>query len=254
MKNKLTLLLMSGLLLLSIIASISIISNVVAIGEDEYIIYETYEDKWTLLIQAHAPRYGSTEGTSSWSYRSKYVIGPWSTTSNVYHSVTLMPEDGRCVARFQLARWVYQYVLVGPLNGEHYEDRWFIDQTFNWYKTINIYGNSVNTCEDDVEQPSQSNGYYFIKFQSRYSSQDRREDNDSDSSYTITVSVSSGSGIALGLTVVINVNGHQGTGTFGLYNNAYSTWTYKYTFGPHHSWFIDYLGTTQYLWTFKLNY
>lgn len=219
----------------------------------ETIIYSTREDKWTLLIQAHAPRYGATSGQTNWGYRTDFYVGPFSTSSSVSHSATLFPADGLCMARFQLCRWEYRYVFVeqGPFNGHSswYEERWVIIQRFDQWLATNIYGGSTSTCSDDLEFFS-AYGYESITFKSRYMTQDRSEINDADSWQELTVSAGAYTTIVALIPMSVEVNYYIGTGTFRISNAWGSTWTYKYRLGPHHAWYIDYLGSTQCIWAF----
>jgi hypothetical protein len=219
----------------------------------ETIIYSTRENKWTLLIQAHAPRYGETSGQAHWGYRADFYIGPFSTYSSVSHSDTLLPTNGQCMARFQLCRWEYRCVFVeqGPFNGHSswYEDRWIIIQRFDQWYTTNIYGGSTSTCSDDLEFLS-AYGYESNTFNSRYMTQDRGEINDADDWHEHTVTADAFRAIGAAISVSVEVNYYTGTGTFGVTNTWFSTWTYKYRFGPHHAWYCDYLGSTQCIWAF----
>ncbi len=221
--------------------------NVEPAGIEEY-----YEWKWTLLIQAHSPKYGKTEGTTGWSYKSTYVVGPYGSTSSLSHSVTLLPEDGKCVGRFQLAEWKYVHVYQPrPPTHRRY---WYIVNTQNWFVTLDIHNSSTTTCSDDVESISWS-GYNSIRYTARYVNQDRREDNPSSSWYYITLSANAGSVIQADVSISVQVkNLTVGIGVFKLENIDTQTWIYKYWFGPQHSWSIDYLDSTGRLWAFKLNW
>ena len=249
-KSEICLLMMS--FLVTVMLAPTLVPSVMA-SRIETIVYSTQEDKWTLLIQAHAPLYGETAGTASWGYAAHFRIGPVGSFSSVEHSVTLFPYDGRCGARFQLCRWEFQVVFVeeGPFNGHNswIEERWVIVKRLGNYLTRNIYDGSRSYCSDDQESFS-AYGYESIEFQSRYVNAEWTETNDSDFWMEREVSVGWLGYIGLGISVEVEVGGFTGTGSFGLRNNLFSTWTYKYRFGPHHSWYVDRLCSSSCVWTF----
>jgi|GEM_PF-2535066 hypothetical protein len=213
---------------------------------------EAYEWKWTLLIQAHSPKYGNTEGTSTWSYESIYVVGALGSTSSLSHGATLLPSDGSCAARFQLAYWKYER-WDNPRLGTTRE-YWRIVQTQNWFIVCDIHDGSVTSCSDDLESITYS-GYNSISYTARYKSQDRIEDNPSSSWYYVTVSAGSGSLIEADLRITVSVQGGGiSTGVFKLKNTNSNTWVYKYKFGPQHSWSIDYLDSNGLIWAFSLRW
>lgn len=213
---------------------------------------EAYEWKWTLLIQAHSPKYGYTEGTLAWSYKSIYVVGILGSTSSLSHGATLLPSDGKCVARFQLAYWKYE-CWDNPRLGTTRE-YWKIVQTQNWFIVCDIHDGSTTTCSDDLGSITFS-GYNSIGYAARYVNEDRREDNLSSSWYYVTVSASSGSLIVIDLRITVNVKGGGvGFGVLKVENTNSYTWIYKYWFAPQHSWSIDYLDSNGLIWAFNLRW
>lgn len=211
---------------------------------------DTYasEWKWTLLTQAHAPKYGKTEITTTNSYEIMYVIGSQGSESRISHGVTLLPNDGQCIARFQMALWQYHlwYFLWIPI------EEWTIISTQEWRVTYNIYGYSAYTCEDDLESINYA-GCNSVQYAARYVSIEGREDNPSGAWYYVTRTELAGEIIQEDVTVTVGVPGvGMGVGVYHLKNTATTEWVYRYWFGPGYSWLIDYLDYKQNLWVFKI--
>jgi len=208
-----------------------------------------YEWKWTLLIEAHSPKYGYTEGTATWSYKTTLVVGVYGSSSSISHGSTLFPSDGTCVARFRLCKWKYE-MWDNPRIGTT-RKYWTIVEKQEWYVNWNIHDGSTTTCSDDVESMTYC-GYDSIVYAARYVSRDRTEDNPSSSWYCETVSASKGSLITVDIRITVAVKyGGVGVGVFKLQNTDSSTWIYKYYFGPHHYWYIDYLDSKHLVWAFQ---
>lgn len=213
-----------------------------------YVVYRE-EWKWTPIIQVHAPRYGYAQGTVAFSSTASFTVytGPGSIgyTSYASGAVDLYPDDGKCLAYFQLCLWRHEY---DPIIGD---DVVRIADKQNWFVTLNIHDGSRDTCEDDLEEVSWS-GYTSVRFKSRYTSWDHKEDNPSNGWTARTVSVGSGGTFALGPVTVV-IEGVAFTGTFEMTSNIQITW--KYWFGPGHGWYVDYLGNNYHsIWTFKLRF
>lgn len=202
--------------------------------------------KWTPYLQVHAPRHGEAEGTIAWSTDRKFVVNVGiGVESHVSSSVTLYPEDGTCAARFQLCLWRYGYDCVLG------EDVVAIVDKREWHVTIDIYGNSRDTCEDDLESVSHA-GYSSISFKTQYTSCDRIEDTRATSVWTeVQVSVSVGAVLSLGpISLTIGDYGPF-SGSFEMKSTVSMSW--KYRFPPGYMWCIDYLGNNEYsVWAFKL--
>jgi hypothetical protein len=231
-------------LCISIIAS----SSMAFVFADEYVVDYEDEDLWTMRLIAHSPEFGSTTASASQIWQTTFSIGPYFTVSSTSsETVTLSPSGGECAAEFVLATWRWEYILVGPLNGHHYEDRWrIIEDDPDTYYTKQI-GYVADNCKYDVESFSYS-GYDSIEFESQYVSSDASYDVESTTQYT--QSISNNAYLTASLDVEIDVLGNTGSGTLAIQNKYGSTVTYTYTFTADHAWYVDEHGSTDYLWTF----
>lgn len=236
-------------LIWAICISIVITANIgVIFAENEYIM--DYEDEylWTLRLIAHSTEYGSTTASASQSWSNGFIIGPFSNSSTITHHVTLSPSGCVCAAEFRRCKWRWEYVLVGPLNGHYYEDRWRIISSYNDYHCHDVHG-AIDNCKNDVESFTYD-GYDSIEFESQYVSSDASYSTQSTPiSYTRTIK--NYAYFIANLGVEVPVGNHVGIGTVGVKNIYGSSVTYIYTFNPsNHAWYVDYHGSTGHLWTF----
>jgi hypothetical protein len=204
---------------------------------------------WTLLMQAHAPAYGTTSISQTTSYQEKFRIGPEGTQSSLSSSVTVCPSNGDCAARFQLCWWEkHRWWFLW------WHEQVYIKSTYSTYLTSSIKGNSALTCSDDREQIEWED-VYSMTFNSRYQQQDLREDNPSGAWVYRERTASQGTYCEMDVSVSVGFTGGSvSTGVFDLYNADTHTWRYTYGLAPHHSWSIDYKDSMQDLWTFNNNW
>jgi len=218
--------------------------------EPQYLARWAEEYLWTLEFQVHAPKYGYTDGSTSWSYESNYVVGPYQSSSTLSFGYSLTTSDGQTIGRFERCLWRYEYWenIIGTSR-----EYWYVKQRTEQYINNYIYGSSTSTDSDDIESFTY-NGYRSHTYRARYVTQDRREDNNIGQWLPITVSAAAGDLIQAALTITVTVKTFSASGTFSLKNARSTTWQYTYRLAPYHSWSIDYLDSKNIVWAFRLNW
>ncbi len=158
--------------------------------------------QWALVQQVHSPAYGGTSLTTGLSYSTEFMMVGIGGTSSLSSSTTIAPQNGQCCAVFQAVRWLYHewWILWW-----HFEELTIVE-VLPYVSIQNIYGNSCNTCSDDVEQINY-NGWESMIYDAQYVSSDTQLDNNSDTPFIYTVSATSGNYISSGMSVSVGIPG-----------------------------------------------
>jgi len=172
------------------------------------------EDKWTLLMLAHAPRYGKAQAAAACLHEDDLYILIGGFHNYILDSVILRPEDGQCCARFQKCKWLYEKCTATG------QERFLIETKYDVFLTYNVYGSNRSTCEDDIEYFCYD-GIWSINFTSKYTAQDRIEDNPSNSWYDVSLTVQHNQYWAYELTISVRIRNVLTVGAGKFYFKIY---------------------------------